>query len=326
MHHHLIVSSPHPRQPGCPTSTAIKMNPSADFCGRPRCTGMMMLVWYQEARPTKTCCGTIAAEMIRHEPANILRGTLGVSQDTYRPSRYQAHCRKQNSFSLLSLTNERPKRLIPMLTASSCAASAADKQRSLTSLTTMMTKGSIPQQQQRHTGPVCHFSFLFYPFSFPFRRSSESVTHCSTPFTRADLTYRPHLPRTYPYPGAVPTYLQHELGVAFFISCSKKRGGFLALGVGGCVCFFLRAGRYEMEGGGSWAVYIRSILEREAIPLAMRLLVNSCSSVWRCFSSFGVFSCPVMCRSVWAPSPSSLSLLSIIILGMYLRRQFPNTD
>lgn len=61
-----------------------------------------------------------------------------------------------------------------MLAASSCAASATDKD--------LMTKGSIPQQQQRPTGPVCHFPFLFYPFSFPFRRSSEfSPTHPHSP-------------------------------------------------------------------------------------------------------------------------------------------------
>lgn len=47
----------------------------------------------------------------------------------------------------------------------------------------------------------------------------------------------------------------------------------------------------------------------------MRLLVNSCSSVWRCFSAFGAFFSPAVSRSVWALS--SLCLLSIIILIMY---------
>lgn len=200
----------------------------------------MMMLWYQEARPTKTCCGTIAAEMIRHDRPTFAWHIGCLSQDTYRPSRYQAHCRKQNSFSLLSLTNKRDAVDTHAGGVILCCFSHRQGKSEPRVTHHNDDKGFDPAAAAA-ASHWARLSFSFPPFhSFP--PPPPIGVHRSfpphPPFTsdgRTDLTYRPH-------------FIVHTLctmnrgGVLHFLQ--QKKGWFSRFwGFGGCVCFFFARGR-----------------------------------------------------------------------------------
>lgn len=214
------------------------MNPSAHFCGRPRCTTGMMMLWYQEARPTKTCCGTIAAEMIRHDRPTFAWHTGCLSQDTYRPSRYQAHCRKQNSFSLLSLTNKRDAVDTHAGGVILCCFSHRQG-KSEPRVTHHNDDKGLDPTAAAAASHWARLSFSFPPFhSFPppHRRSSEFPPPPPIHLRRTDgLDIPSALHRTYPF-------TMNRGGVLHFLQ--QKKGWFSRFwGFGGCVCFFFARGR-----------------------------------------------------------------------------------
>jgi len=162
-------------------------------------------------------------------------------------------CRKKHPFCFaVSLTNQRPTRLIPML-AASCAVSATGKEPCVT---TLMTKSSFVLQ--RPTGRPVIFLFSFGPFFLSHRRSSESVIRSPTSVHSDGLDIPSALTRTYPYPAAVrPCTLNWKGGGGVLCFFQQKRGGFLALGGLEVASALLRAG-----WRGIWAVYIRATPER----------------------------------------------------------------
>jgi hypothetical protein len=166
---------------------------------------------------------------------------------------------------------------------------------------------------QRPNGPVI-FLFSSPPFSLSHRRSSESRHSFvpSPPLARTDLTYRPHLLVHILPLSRCAAYLHHELERrrrSLLLPAKKKGAVFSLWGLEGASASFARRG--VMREGGASGLCILDRHWREASPLAMILVVNSCSSVRRSLSALFFSPCPV---SLCLGSILSVSRLSIIML------------
>lgn len=208
----------------------------------------MMMLWYQEARPTKTCCGTIAAEMIRHDRPTFAWHIGCLSQDTYRPSRYQAHCRKQNSFSLLSLTNKRDAVDTHAGGVILCCFSHRQGKSEPRVTHHNDDKGFNPAAAAAAASHWARLSFSFPPFhSFPpphWRSSEFPPPPPPIHLRRTDgLDIPSALHRTYP--------LHHEPGRRSSFLAAKKGVVFSLLGVWWLRLLLLCA-REDMRWRGGW--------------------------------------------------------------------------